>query len=229
MILYNLKIKEMNDDERPREKLLEKGVQYLSNAELLAVLIRTGDKENNAVTLSSKVIRKSPNGIRGLEDLSIEELCDVNGIGETKAAVIKAALELGKRVASYVPEKYKVGNPWDIYTYFMGELRYQKKEIFKVILLNTKNEILCDKNVSIGSLNSSIVHPREVFLEPIKRSANAIILMHNHPSGNPKPSTQDLLVTERLIKCGDMLGIEILDHIIIGDGVYYSLKEEGDI
>lgn len=223
-----LKIKEMDNEEKPIEKMIMKGVKSLSNAELMAVLIRTGNRYDNAIMLSSKILKKSINGIRGLRDLSIEELCEIEGIGKTKAAVIKAALELGDRVASFLPDKYKIENPWDVYSFYMEEMRYLKKEVFKVILLNTKNEIICDINVSIGSLNTSIVHPREVFSEPVKKSANSVILMHNHPSGNPNPSMEDIRVTQRLSKSGEILGIEVLDHIIIGDGVYYSLKEKGN-
>lgn len=224
-----LKIREMNDDEKPREKMILKGVKSLSNAELLAVLIRTGNRDSNAITLSSKLLKKSPDGIRGLRDLSIEELCENEGIGTSKATIIKAALELGERVSSFLPPKYKINNPWDVYSFYMEELRYLKKEIFKVILLNTKNEIICDVTVSVGSLNASIVHPREVFTEPIRKSANAVILMHNHPSGNPTPSKEDIEVTVRLKECGQLLGIDVLDHIIIGDGEYYSIRENKDI
>ncbi|MEG0250110.1 MAG: DNA repair protein RadC [Peptostreptococcus sp.] len=227
--MTSIKIKDLLDEEKPREKMISKGVKYLSNAELLAILIRTGSKEKDAVALSSEIINKSVDGIRGLQKLTIEELCMLEGIGPSKATIIKAALELGNRVDKYIPERYKIKNPWDVYIYYMGEMRYLQKEIFKVILLNTKNEIICDIDVSVGSLNSSIVHPREVFVEAIKRSANSVILMHNHPSGNPSPSEEDKKISKRLICSGNIIGIDVLDHIIIGDGIYYSLKEEGDI
>ena len=139
--------------------------------------------------------------------------------------MIKAALELGRRVASFKPNKYKVKNPWDIYKYYMDSLRYLKKEVFKVVLLNTKNEIITDVDISIGTLNSSLVHPREVFRAAIRRSSNKIILIHNHPSGCPTPSIEDKVVTNRLVKCGEIIGIEVIDHIIIGDGLYFSFKE----
>lgn len=225
----DIKIKDMNKDEMPREKMINKGVKYLTNSELLAILIRTGNKRYNALDLSSQIIKKSENGIRGLHEMSIDELCEIDGVGPSKATIIKAALELGNRVSTYIPEKYKIGNPWDIYIYFMEEMRYMKKEVFKIVLLNTKNEIITDIDVSVGSLNSSIVHPREVFVEAIRKSANAIILMHNHPSGNPEPSDEDIRITERLMYSGEIIGIEVLDHIVIGDGEYYSMKEEGDI
>ena len=194
-------------------------------AELLAILLRNGTKNKNAIELANYIINKDLQGIRYLKDVTIEELCEIEGIGLSKATQIKAALELGIRVASYKPDKYAVKNPWDIYKYYMESLRYEMKEVFKVVLLNTKNEIITDIDVSVGTLNSSLVHPREVFREAIKRSTNKIILMHNHPSGNIEPSKEDKNITNRLIKCGDIIGIEVIDHIIIGDGVYFSFKE----
>lgn len=218
-------VKEMAADERPREKMLAKGEKSLSNAELLAILLRTGTKHKNAIELANYIISKDLQGLRYLQDMTIEELCEIDGIGLSKATMIKAALELGIRVASVKPKTYKVKNPWDIYKYYMDSLRYQKKEVFKVVLLNTKNEIISDIDVSIGTLNSSLVHPREVFREAIKRSTNKIILMHNHPSGSIEPSKEDKNITSRLIKCGEIIGIEVIDHIIIGDGLYFSFKE----
>ena len=218
-------VKEMALEERPREKMLTKGEKSLSNDELLAILLRTGTKRKNAIQLANYIINKDIQGLRCLQDMTIEELCEIDGVGLSKATQIKAALELGIRVASIKPNKYKVKNPWDIYKYYMDSLRYQKQEIFKVVLLNTKNEIISDIDVSKGTLNSSLVHPREVFREAIKRSTNKIILMHNHPSGTIEPSKEDKNVTSRLIKCGELIGIEVIDHIIIGDGLYFSFKE----
>ncbi len=219
------KVKDMAIEERPREKMIQHGVKVLSNAELLAILLRTGTKKRNAIELANYIINKDLQGIRYLQDMSIEELCEIDGIGLSKATQIKAALELGMRISSYKPNKYKVKNPWDIYKYYMESLRYNQKEVFKVVLLNTKNEIITDVDVSVGTLNSSLVHPREVFKEAIKRSSNKMILIHNHPSGSVEPSKEDKNITERLIKCGDIIGIEVIDHIIIGDGLYYSFKE----
>lgn len=217
-------IQDMALEERPREKMILNGPDSLSDAELLAILIRTGTKQLNAIQLAKAIIKKADN-IRYLQDLTIEELESINGIGQTKAVQIKAALELSKRIASFKPEKYKIKNPWDIYKYYMESLRYQYKEIFKVVLLNTKNEIIKDMDISIGTLNSSLVHPREVFREAIRRSSNKIILVHNHPSGNAEPSKEDKNITIRLKECGELIGIEVIDHIIIGDGVYFSFKE----
>lgn len=214
----------MTLEERPREKMILNGASSLSDAELLAILIRTGNKELNAIQLARLIIDKVDN-IRYLQDITLEELNSIKGIGISKATQIKAALELGRRIASYRPPKYKIKNPWDIYKYYMESLRYQYKEIFKIVLLNTKNEIITDIDISIGTLNSSLVHPREVFREAIRRSSNKIILLHNHPSGNAEPSKEDKNVTKRLKECGDLIGVEVIDHIIIGDGVYFSFKE----
>ena len=217
-------IQDMTIEERPREKMILNGAGSLTDAELLAILIRTGTKQFNAIQLGKAIIEKADN-IRYLQNITTEELESINGIGKTKAVQIKAALELGNRIASYKPAKYKIKNPWDIYKYYMESLRYQYKEIFKVVLLNTKNEIITDVDISMGTLNSSLVHPREVFREAIIRSSNKIILLHNHPSGNAEPSKEDKSVTNRLKECGELIGIEVIDHIIIGDGIYFSFKE----
>ena len=219
------KVKDMAIEERPREKMIQHGVKVLSNAELLAILLRTGTKKRNAIELANYIINKDLQGIRYLQDMSIEELCEIDGIGLSKATQIKAALELGMRISSYKPNKYKVKNPWDVYKFYMENLRYEQKEVFKAVLLNTKNEIITDVEVSVGTLNSSLVHPREVFKEAIRRSSNKMILIHNHPSGSVEPSREDKNITDRLIKCGEIIGIDIIDHIIIGDGLYYSFKE----
>lgn len=222
---FNIKVKEMTIEERPREKMLISGVKSLSNAELLAVLLRTGTKKQNAIELANQVINIDARGIRNLQYMTIEELCEIDGIGISKATQIKAALELGSRVASHKIFRYKINGPKDIVKYCSDAMRFLEKEVFKCILLNTKNEVIAEIDVSVGTLNASLVHPREVFKEAIKRSANKIILVHNHPSGHVEPSTEDKNITSRLVKCGDMIGIEILDHIVIGDGKYFSFKE----
>ena len=221
----NKKIKYSVKDEFPREKMLKDGVESLSNAELIAVLLRTGSKNKSVMELADELLKADNEGIRFLKSASIEELCEIEGIGLSKASLIKAALELGVRVAESSVVRYQVKNPWDIYKYYMESMRYLKEERFKTVLLNTKNEIITDIDVSHGTLNSSLVHPREVFKNAIKKSANKIILIHNHPSGNVEPSREDINITNRLIECGKIIGIEIIDHIIIGDGIYYSFKE----
>ncbi|EPZ55738.1 DNA repair RadC family protein [[Clostridium] sordellii ATCC 9714] len=169
-------VKEMALEERPREKMLNNGEKSLSNAELLAIILRTGTKKQSVLELANYILNKDSQGIRWLKDITVQELCEIDGIGISKATQIKAALELGIRISSAKPTKYKVTNPWDIYKYYMESLRYLNKEIFKIILLNTKNEIICDIDVSVGTLNMSLVHPREVFREAIKRNSNKLFL-----------------------------------------------------
>ena len=221
----NMTIKDMALEERPREKMILKGEKSLTNEELLAIILRTGTKNKSAIDLARNIINKDFQGIRYLREVSIEQLCEIDGIGISKATQIKASLELGNRISSYKPVRYKINNPWDVYTYYMDDMRYLKKEVFKIVLLNTKNEIITEIDISMGTLNSSLVHPREVFVEAIKRSANKIILLHNHPSGQVEPSKEDKSITKRLVECGMIVGIEVIDHIIIGDGVYYSFKK----
>jgi DNA repair protein RadC len=220
-------IKEMPSDERPREKLMTYGVNLLSNPELLAILIGSGTKDSSAVMLANKLLSLDHSGILFLADCIPEELTHVRGIGIAKACQLVSAMELGKRIAVKPKDKkVNVNSPKEVAALFMEEMRYLRKEFFQVLMLNTKNEIIMVDNVSIGNLNSAVVHPREVFSRAIKKSASSIILVHNHPSGNPQPSREDIDLTGRLMESGKILGIEVLDHIIIGDGIFISLKEK---
>lgn len=226
---YEYQIKNLNPDERPIEILMEKGEKALNNAQLLAILLNTGTKNKSAIMLASELIN-AQDGIRNLNGLTVEELSKFKGIGKTKACRIIAALELGVRISvAKGIENFKIASSQDAGNIYMEELRYKKKEIFRVVFLNTKNVIISHKDVSQGSLNASIVHPREVFLEAIKKSSHKIILIHNHPSGDPQPSPEDLSITGRLVEAGKIIGIEILDHLVIGDGRYYSFKENGKL
>ncbi|WP_416197691.1 MAG: DNA repair protein RadC [Sporanaerobacter sp.] len=226
----NYTIKDLPLSERPREKLHKYGVNSLSNAELIAVIIRTGNREDTAIELGQRLISIDNTGIGFLADASFEELTKVKGIGECKASQIIAAVELGKRIsAQRGEEKVKIASPIDIVNILMEDMRYLKKEHFKVAILDTKNQIITIENISVGNLNSSIVHPREVFNAAIRRSANSIILIHNHPSGDPTPSKEDINITNRLIESGNILGIKVLDHIVIGDNKYISFKERNII
>lgn len=227
--MERIKIKELPIGERPYEKLEAIGAEHLSNAELLAVIIKTGTKAYTAVELAQHVLRLSHDGrISSLNNLSIEQLKKIKGIGRVKAIQIKAALELSKRVATRDGVfHHSVKSANDVVNLMMEELRYLKKEIFKALLLNTKNQIIKVTDISMGSLNSSIVHPREVFSEAIKYGANSIIFVHNHPSGDPTASAEDIQTTQRLENAGNILGIKVLDHIIIGDGRFFSFKEKG--
>ena len=220
-------IKDMPSEERPREKMRELGASGLSNAELLAVILRTGYRDETAIRLAEKVISRA-GGLRFLPDYTLEELQGIKGIGLAKAVQIKAALELGRRMAATLrPTALSLNSPQEVAGFLMEEMRYYHKEYFKIILLNTKNQIISLEDISVGSLNSSIVHPREIFHVSIKKSAASIILVHNHPSGDPHPSREDLEVTTRVAEAGKILGINVLDHLIIGEGKYFSLKEKG--
>jgi DNA repair protein RadC len=222
-----LTIKDLPLEERPREKLKKLGAGALSNAELLAILLRTGVQNESAVHLAARLLSRS-GGLRALPDISLEEMEEIKGVGPVKAVLIKAALELGRRLATTPRgEAGSITNPRQAAELFMEELRYEKKEHFKVLLLNTKNHVIAKEEVSVGSLNASIVHPREIFNTPLRKSAASVILVHNHPSGDPSPSQEDLEVTRRLVDAGNILGIAVRDHLIIGDGCFFSFKEKG--
>lgn len=221
-------IKDMPLSERPREKLYKYGVNSLSNAELIAVIIRTGNREDTAIDLANRLLSMDSSGLKFLSDASFEELTSVKGIGTCKASQILAAVELGKRIsAQFGQEKAKITSPSDIVNILMEEMRCLKKEHFKIAILDTKNQIITIESISVGNLNSSIVHPREVFNAAIRRSGNSIILIHNHPSGDPMPSQEDINITNRIVEAGSIIGIKVLDHIIIGDNKYISFKERG--
>lgn len=224
---FNYTIKDLPETERPTEKLLSHGVETLSNEELIAVIIRTGNVRSTAIDLGKQILSLDSRGLRFLIDSTVEELKYVKGIGDTKAAQILAAVELGRRISySDGLEKIKITSPMSIANIYMGEMRFLNKEHFRIILLDTKNQIITTEEISIGTLNASIVHPRDVFKVAIKKNANSIILIHNHPSGDTRPSREDINVTLRLEEVGKIVGINVLDHIIIGDNKYLSFKEE---
>ncbi len=223
-------IMEIPKDERPREKLLKYGSKTLTNSELLGILLRVGSSKDTAITLGQKILKENERGLLNLAEATSESLNKFHGVSNAKSATILAAVELGKRIsATRIEESFKVTSPQDVSSLVMEDMRYYKKEYFKIILLDTKNKVLDIKTISIGSLNSSIVHPREVFLEAVVKSSASIILLHNHPSGEVQPSREDINITNRLIKAGEIMGIKVLDHIIIGDGTYLSFKEENII
>ncbi|MEM2918861.1 MAG: DNA repair protein RadC [Candidatus Altiarchaeota archaeon] len=233
-----MRIKDLPLPERPRERLINFGAHTLSNAELLAILLRTGTKEENVINLAMRILKEY--NLKKLAEASVIELMKIPGVGEAKACQIAAAFELVKRLDAYPDKKRKIiRNAEDVTKIFLKRMQYLDKEYFRVVFLDTRNKIIKHspianpllryKTVSVGGLNESIVHPREVFKEAIKESANSIILVHNHPSGDPMPSKDDIEITKRLIEVGKLVGIEVLDHIIIGNNCYKSLKEEGFI
>lgn len=222
-----VKILDLPENERPTERLLRYGTEALSNSELLAVILRTGSKKENVIDLCTRIIQYK-GGINGIFDFHIEDITNLNGIGPVKGAQLLAVIELSKRFKTYKSgDEYKISTPKEAADYVMENMRSMKQECLKVLMLNTKNIVMYQKDVSLGSINSSIVHPREVFSEAIKKNCASIIICHNHPSGDPTPSNEDIDVTRRLKDCGKLLGIELIDHIIIGNGRYISLKEKG--
>lgn len=201
------------------------GAAQLSDRELLAILLATGSKDCSALELADQILRKEQS-LRNLQDISLDELMKQKGIGIAKATTISAAIELGKRIwASGSDYRPVIQSSADAAKLLMGRLRGLDREHFMVMLLNQKKALISTETVSIGTLNASMAHPREVFKQAIKRSASALILVHNHPSGVCEPSEQDLLVTERLKEVGQIIGIDVIDHIIIGEDTYYSFCE----
>jgi DNA repair protein RadC len=213
--------------ERPRERLLAQGANALTDAQLLAILLRVGRQRSSAVQVSMEVLGRL-GGVCGLAHCGIEELCSVAGVGEAKAAQIKAAVELGKRsLAAPLSKGMRICSSRDLFEHYHPALRTLRHEIFKVVLLDAKHAMLRDATVSEGSLTLSIVHPREVFTMAVKESAAAVIFLHNHPSGDPTPSQEDHVLTTRLVSAGEVLGIQVLDHLVIGDGRYVSFADQG--
>ena len=227
MAKYSLTIKDWPEHERPRERLLHYGADKLQDAELLAILLRVGSVEESAIDLARNLLNRF-DGFRGLNSKSSNELCEINGIGPAKAAQIKAALEIGKRLAS---EKFKVKRKIescdDVYKLvhpYMGDLT---REEFKIILLSSRNNLILERTLFEGSLSESIVNTREIIKEALNNSAAAIIFVHNHPSGDPSPSVDDKEITKRLVNASNLVGIRPFDHIIIGKNSYYSFAESG--
>ena len=222
-----MKINELADHQKPRERMLSQGARYLSHAELLAILINTGRKGSSSLDIANELL-KSVDNLKELKALSINDLNKIKGVGLYKALILKAAFELGERIHSgSIDDKIQITSPKDVADFMMGQMEHLKQEKFIVLFLNSKNIVIKKKTIFIGTLNASIVHPREIFSEAIKCASNAIIVLHNHPSGDTTPSNEDIKTTERLRECGQLLGIDLLDHVIIGDHEYLSMVEEG--
>lgn len=224
-----LKIIDIPQNERPQEKLMRYGAESLNNHELLALILRTGTSKENVISLSLRILEQV-DGLDGLLNASPKDLMNIKGVKEAKTAQILALCELFRRFKSFKSgENLKITDPKIAADLVMNDMICLKQEVLKLIMLNTKNSVIAMKDVFKGSLNSSIVHPREVFLEAIKKSAASIIICHNHPSGDPTPSKEDVNITLRIKECGKLIGIELLDHLIIGDRKFISLKEKGII
>ena len=220
-------IRDVHVSDRPRERLIRQGASSLSNQELIAILLRTGTKEESVLMLANRILT-SFDKIQDLREATIEEMMSVKGVGQAKAVQILAAVEIGKRLyQKHTEGRYTIRSPEDAAAYLMTDMSTLQQEHFVALFLNVKNEVLHKQTVFIGSLNSSIVHPREIFREAVKRSAASIIVAHNHPSGQTAPSPEDIEVTKRLVEAGSIVGIDLLDHVIIGDHRFISLKEKG--
>lgn len=220
-------LRNMPHEERPRERMQHYGAEALSHAELLAILLRTGTKDESVIHLATRILNQV-GSIRQLVDLSIEELTSIRGIGTAKAIQIKAGIELGRRITRTSRDEASIiRSPRDVADMLIEQMRYLQKEHFVCLFLNTKNQVISQETLSMGSLNAAIVHPREVFRAAIKCSSASMICAHNHPSGDPTPSPEDVSLTRRLIDAGQIIGIEVLDHLVIGDTKFVSLKEQG--
>lgn len=233
-------LKELPVDERPRERLLRYGSSALSNRELLAIILRTGDASGNktALDLAGELLmmgyaraplgcRDSSSGLRFLANVSVEEMTEIKGIGVAKAVQVRAALEIGKRLGLEPSFRVQVTSPHEVSSLLMGEMRHLEQESFRSILLDARNQVISIEVNSIGGLQNCSAHPREVFKPAIRKNAAAILLVHNHPSGDPTPSQEDVELTRVLVDAGRLLGIEVLDHVIIGDNRYVSFRQLG--
>lgn len=222
-------IKDLSKEKRPMEKLINYGVANLSDKELLAILIGSGTRDHNAIELAQKILEEDFLDNQ-LLFASVEELMQIKGIGISKSTRIVAGLELGKRLGMI--DRYNqisYNNPETVAEYFYSHYQQSSTEEFVVLILDSKNKLIALETISVGTINSTIVHPREVFKGAIKRSANAIILVHNHPSGDPTPSDEDIRITKRLAEVGEIVGIKVLDHIVVGKNRHISLRERNII
>ncbi|HEX6292424.1 MAG TPA: DNA repair protein RadC [Herpetosiphonaceae bacterium] len=222
---YHIPMKELPASEQPRERLRDNGPQALSDAELLAILLRTGVTGINVVEMARKLLVEH-GGWVGLQRLSFEELTKIHGMGEAKAAQVKAALEIGRRLLLAQPEQRpQITCPDDVANLLMVEMSHLEQEHLRVVLLNTKNHVLKITTIYIGSINSSAVRIGEIFKEALKHNAASLIVVHNHPSGDPTPSPEDVAVTRHLIESGKLLDVNVLDHLVIGQGQWVSLRQ----
>lgn len=223
-------MKSLPESERPYEKAAEYGVESLSDAELLAVILRTGTKDKSVRDLAEEILKLgNPSGLPGLLHHSLADYQEVRGIGIVKAIQLSCIGELSKRIwkSAKVTSELICRNPAVIAEYFMEEMRHKEQEFLKMLILNTKNVLMKDIDISKGTVNASLATPREIYIEALKHRGSSVILLHNHPSGDPMPSKDDCLFTKRVAEAGKMIGISLLDHIIIGDNSYVSLKERG--
>ena len=226
----NIRIKEIQEEERPYEKCMRFGASNLTDIELLAVLLRTGTRGENSLQLAEKLLHPvfSQEGILNIHKWTLEQLLQVKGIGKVKSVQILCLSELSKRLSKATAQPgLSFTTPSTIAKYYMEDMRHGSHESMKLLLLNTKTRLIGETDISKGTINSAVVSPRELFVEALQKNAVSIILLHNHPSGDPSPSKEDVLITRRIRDAGQLIGVELLDHIIIGNNCYTSMKEKG--
>ena len=219
-------IRDFPSGERPRERLASYGAGHLSNSELLAILLRTGLEGENVLAMASRLLAEF-GGLSGLSRITFDEMCDSRGVSSAKACQILAGIELGRRVASLTPEdRVTITSPADIATLFMAEMSSLDREHLRVATLSTRNQVLGIEDLYSGSVNAALIRPAEVFATAVRRNAPQIAIVHNHPSGDPTPSNEDVAITKTLVEAGKLLEIDVIDHLVIGQGKYISLREK---
>ena len=224
---YATMIRDMPHDERPRERLRLQGANNLSNAELTAILLRTGTTGENVINMSMRLLSEL-GGLAGMARVSYAELCSIKGISDAKACQLLAALEMGRRLVSLLPEdRAKISSPQDVFNILGAEMGFLAQEHLRVILVNAKGEVLMTRNVYVGNVNSSVIRVAEVLRPAIRENCPSLIMVHNHPSGDPTPSAEDILVTRQIRVGAEMMDIELLDHVIIGGQTFVSMNERG--
>lgn len=225
-------MKQLPEEQRPYEKCFTQGESALSDSELLAVILRSGTQGKNSLTLAQEILKvmekSSYPGLTGLLHISVQDLMKINGIGQVKAVQLKCIGELSKRIARNAARPQLVMNsPASIAAYYMEELRHEEQEVVICMMSDVKGHFLGDKILTRGTVTGSMVTPREIYMEALRRHAVSLILIHNHPSGDPTPSPDDVQITTRIYQAGELIGIHLLDHIVIGDQKYCSFREEG--
>ncbi len=224
---YHLRIKEFPPDSQPRERLRDAGAAALSDAELLAILLRVGVAGTNVLQLAQQLLVEHGGWI-GLQRADYSELCRRRGVGEAKAATLKAALEIGRRILiTGTDDRPQIRSPTDVANLLMVEMGHLDQEHLRTVLLDTKNRVQQISTIYVGSVNTALIRVGEVFRDAVRKNSTAIIMVHNHPSGDPTPSTEDILVTRQIVEAGKLLDIDVLDHLIIGRGRYVSMRERG--
>lgn len=227
--VYSVAIRELPSEDRPRERLASFGPQSLSTQELLAIILRTGTPSRSVLRVAEDLLHRH-GGLRGIATATLRQLGETRGVGSVKAIELAACFELGKRLSA-LPEQARpeISSPEDAANLVMADMRYLPVETFRALLLDAKNRLIRVERVSVGILDSAIVHPREVFHAAVVERAAGVVVVHNHPSGDPNPSAEDRNVTQRLVEAGRLLGVDLIDHLIIGDGRWLSLRRQGVI